>query len=141
MVGLSVILEGRQNLKNSNGSGIPQVINKTSLFVMASVYSTKLSHATSSSKSSTGKSPSLSFLAPAFLEKCFLCKIKLLPGRDIYMYKGDSAFCSEECRCQQILMDEEETLMKGNCSMAASSSAPSPPPSPAPSSHRRASRN
>ncbi|KAJ6355813.1 hypothetical protein OIU78_004025 [Salix suchowensis] len=35
------------------------------------------------------------------------------------MYKGDRGFCSKECRCRQIFMDEEETLRQENCSFAA----------------------
>ncbi|XP_044487320.1 FCS-Like Zinc finger 1 [Mangifera indica] len=42
---------------------------------------------------------------PYFLEACFLCK-KLLGNRDIYMYRGDTPFCSEECRQEQLDMDE-----------------------------------
>eukprot|EP01018_Ginkgo_biloba_P041042 Gb_30206 [translate_table: standard] len=43
-----------------------------------------------------------------FLQACFLCKRRLGPGRDIYMYRGDSAFCSVECRHQQIVVDERK---------------------------------
>ncbi|THF96384.1 hypothetical protein TEA_026376 [Camellia sinensis var. sinensis] len=42
---------------------------------------------------------------PHFLRSCFLCKRRLVPGRDIFMYKGDSAFCSLECRHQQMNQD------------------------------------
>jgi hypothetical protein len=42
-----------------------------------------------------------------FLSACCLCKRQLSHGKDIYMYRGDKAFCSEECRYQQILMDEQ----------------------------------
>lgn len=41
-----------------------------------------------------------------FLQSCSLCKRHLSPGRDIYMYKGDAAFCSIECRDEQIVRDE-----------------------------------
>uniref|UniRef100_A0ACD5YG18 Uncharacterized protein n=1 Tax=Avena sativa TaxID=4498 RepID=A0ACD5YG18_AVESA len=37
---------------------------------------------------------------------CFLCKRELSPDKDVYMYRGDQGFCSEECRWQQILSDE-----------------------------------
>ncbi|GAA0142358.1 hypothetical protein LIER_03275 [Lithospermum erythrorhizon] len=40
-----------------------------------------------------------------FLDSCFLCK-KTLGDRDIFMYRGDIPFCSEECRQEQIEMDE-----------------------------------
>ncbi|CAI9777969.1 unnamed protein product [Fraxinus pennsylvanica] len=43
-----------------------------------------------------------------FLRACSLCKRRLVPGRDIYMYRGDSAFCSSECRQQQMTQDERK---------------------------------
>ncbi|WOL18295.1 hypothetical protein Cni_G27089 [Canna indica] len=45
------------------------------------------------------------FAVADFLRCCFLCK-KQLDGIDVYMYKGEKAFCSEECRYQQMLLDE-----------------------------------
>ncbi|KAI8003464.1 FCS-Like Zinc finger 6 [Camellia lanceoleosa] len=54
---------------------------------------------------------------PHFLRSCFLCKRRLVPGRDIFMYKGDSAFCSLECRQQQMNQDERK---EKKCSLAAS---------------------
>ncbi|CAK9168288.1 unnamed protein product [Ilex paraguariensis] len=106
------------------------------------------------SSPSAPPSPSTScrnnFPATSFLDHCFLCKQKLLPGKDIYMYKGDKAFCSVECRCRQMFMDEEETFKtknkRENCSLAAmkppptSSSSSSPSPSPSPSRSRRGAR-
>ncbi|KAL3733228.1 hypothetical protein ACJRO7_022713 [Eucalyptus globulus] len=50
-----------------------------------------------------------------FLRSCSLCKRRLVPGRDIYMYRGDSAFCSLECRQQQMKQDER----KEKCSFAS----------------------
>ncbi|OIT02728.1 hypothetical protein A4A49_12095 [Nicotiana attenuata] len=41
-----------------------------------------------------------------FLDACFLCKKRLADNCDIFMYRGDTPFCSEECRQQQIEMDE-----------------------------------
>ncbi|KAL3818903.1 hypothetical protein ACJIZ3_004808 [Penstemon smallii] len=41
-----------------------------------------------------------------FLRSCGLCNRRLAPGRDIYMYRGDTAFCSLECREQQMKQDE-----------------------------------
>ncbi len=43
---------------------------------------------------------------PHFLEACFLCKKPLGSNRDIFMYRGDTPFCSEDCRQEQIEMDE-----------------------------------
>ncbi|TVU32795.1 hypothetical protein EJB05_24551 [Eragrostis curvula] len=63
-----------------------------------------------------------------FLSRCCLCD-KRLDGLDIYMYRGEKAFCSSECRCQQMLMDDHaencgsEVLRTGNHS-ASPCSAP-----------------
>ncbi|PON65301.1 Zf-FLZ domain containing protein [Parasponia andersonii] len=71
-----------------------------------------------------------------FLRTCGLCKRRLASGRDIYMYMGDTAFCSLECREQQMKQDERkekkcvvanderrETAVSGKSSKASSSSA------------------
>jgi len=42
-----------------------------------------------------------------FLSSCYLCK-KKLHGLDIFMYRGEKAFCSTECRYQQISIDERK---------------------------------
>ncbi|CAD6242937.1 unnamed protein product [Miscanthus lutarioriparius] len=41
-----------------------------------------------------------------FLDACFLCRKPLASNRDIFMYRGDTAFCSDECRSAQIAADE-----------------------------------
>ncbi|WOL05605.1 hypothetical protein Cni_G14334 [Canna indica] len=41
-----------------------------------------------------------------FLDSCFLCKRPLAGNRDIFMYRGDTPFCSVECRQEQIETDE-----------------------------------
>lgn len=41
-----------------------------------------------------------------FLKCCFFCKRRLGAGKDIFMYRGDQAFCSVECRYEQIVKDE-----------------------------------
>ncbi|XP_038995002.1 FCS-Like Zinc finger 15-like [Hibiscus syriacus] len=126
MVGLSVVLE---NQKSCN------IISKKSHKSLANKYF--LSHFQNNHVSSS--SPPSSSL-PSFLEHCFLCKQKLLPGKDIYMYKGDRGFCSVECRCRQIFMDEEETVNKENCCLASRKmkrSTPSSPSSPSGSRHHR----
>ncbi|GFZ00868.1 senescence-associated family protein [Actinidia rufa] len=43
---------------------------------------------------------------PHFLEACFLCEKPLGDNKDIFMYRGDTPFCSEECRQEQIETDE-----------------------------------
>uniref|UniRef100_J3MTI5 FLZ-type domain-containing protein n=2 Tax=Oryza brachyantha TaxID=4533 RepID=J3MTI5_ORYBR len=42
----------------------------------------------------------------SFLKACSLCRRELCPTKDVYMYRGDQGFCSEECRWQQIAVDE-----------------------------------
>ncbi|KAL6656055.1 hypothetical protein ACP70R_006881 [Stipagrostis hirtigluma subsp. patula] len=42
----------------------------------------------------------------SFLKACSLCRRELSPNKDVYMYRGDQGFCSEECRRRQILLDE-----------------------------------
>ncbi|KAI3983646.1 hypothetical protein MKX01_042482 [Papaver californicum] len=41
-----------------------------------------------------------------FLKACGLCRKKLSPLKNIYMYKGDQSFCSDDCRCRKILIEE-----------------------------------
>ncbi|KAJ8636370.1 hypothetical protein MRB53_010637 [Persea americana] len=104
MVGLTILLEGQRDLDKN-----PQIINKITVL-------RPYSPSSSSSFSTT------SFPSTTFLDSCFLCKKRLSPHRDIYMYRGDRAFCSVECRCRQIFMDEEnqDSSFKENCSVAAS---------------------
>ncbi|XP_020228063.1 FCS-Like Zinc finger 15 [Cajanus cajan] len=100
MVGLSVVLEAQKGCNINKKT--PQVINKTTIML----------------NKQPSPPPSLPSLS-TFLHRCFLCGKRLLPGKDIYMYKGDRAFCSVDCRCKQIFMDEEEAMQKEKCSLAA----------------------
>ncbi|KAI3802792.1 hypothetical protein L1987_30935 [Smallanthus sonchifolius] len=43
---------------------------------------------------------------PCFLKSCFLCHKHLSLNKDVYMYRGDQGFCSEECRSRQIYIDD-----------------------------------
>ncbi|XP_015064141.1 FCS-Like Zinc finger 3 [Solanum pennellii] len=43
---------------------------------------------------------------PHFLDTCSLCQRTLAHNHDIFMYRGDTPFCSQECRQEQIEMDE-----------------------------------
>ncbi|XP_019174134.1 PREDICTED: uncharacterized protein LOC109169709 [Ipomoea nil] len=61
-----------------------------------------------------------------FLRACSLCKRCLIPDRDIYMYRGDSAFCSLECRQKQMSQDERKEkylLMNSNKKETATTSS------------------
>ncbi|GMI99403.1 Increased Resistance to Myzus persicae 1 [Hibiscus trionum] len=43
-----------------------------------------------------------------FLRSCCLCNRRLAPARDIFMYRGNTAFCSERCRAMQMKQDERK---------------------------------
>ncbi|XP_047937592.1 FCS-Like Zinc finger 15-like [Salvia hispanica] len=104
MVGLSVILENY--IRRS-----PQILSKGAMIRPSSPPFTNSS------------------LFPRFLENCSLCRRKLLPGNDIFMYKGDMPFCSVDCRSRQIFIDEKESCtFEYTCSAAATATS-SPPPS------------
>lgn len=40
-----------------------------------------------------------------FLSICHTCNRNLEEDADIYIYRGEKAFCSEECRCQEMVLD------------------------------------
>ncbi|KAK4277109.1 hypothetical protein QN277_015158 [Acacia crassicarpa] len=42
-----------------------------------------------------------------FLSFCYHCDKKLEEGKDIYIYRGEKAFCSLSCRALEIMIDEE----------------------------------
>ncbi|KAG7024487.1 Protein MARD1 [Cucurbita argyrosperma subsp. argyrosperma] len=42
-----------------------------------------------------------------FLSFCYFCNKKLESGKDIYIYRGEKAFCSADCRHQEIVNEEE----------------------------------
>ncbi|XP_034931096.1 FCS-Like Zinc finger 8 [Populus alba] len=45
----------------------------------------------------------------SFLSFCYTCKKNLEQKNDIYIYRGEKAFCSQECRYQEMLLDEVES--------------------------------
>jgi zinc-finger of the FCS-type, C2-C2 len=47
-----------------------------------------------------------------FLDSCSLCKKPLSKNRDIFMYRGDTPFCSEECRQEQMEIDQEKEFRR-----------------------------
>ncbi|KAJ6320642.1 hypothetical protein OIU78_015929 [Salix suchowensis] len=57
---------------------------------------------------------------PHFLEACFLCRKTLACNSDIFMYRGNTPFCSKECRQEQIEIDE--STEKKSWKMSSSSS-------------------
>lgn len=48
-----------------------------------------------------------SYPSESFLSFCYTCKKNLGYGKDIYMYRGEKAFCSRECRYEEMLLEEE----------------------------------
>ncbi|KAL5213046.1 hypothetical protein ABZP36_023893 [Zizania latifolia] len=92
MAGLSVLLETH---KSHSSRKEPQIISKATL------------HSHPAAKISSSSSPAARTTPSSFLQHCFLCRRELAEGKDIYMYRGDRAFCSVECRCRQIFMDED----------------------------------
>lgn len=40
-----------------------------------------------------------------FLSFCYTCKKNLEQKNDIYIYRGEKAFCSQECRYQEMMLD------------------------------------
>ncbi|WVZ74787.1 hypothetical protein U9M48_022923 [Paspalum notatum var. saurae] len=94
MAGLSVVLEPHNNHKRHPAGKPPaQIISKATLAIHGGP---KPPPATTTAVMSS------------FLQSCCLCHRELAEGRDIYMYRGDRAFCSEECRRRQIFMDDDE---------------------------------
>uniref|UniRef100_A0A2N9I5E3 FLZ-type domain-containing protein n=1 Tax=Fagus sylvatica TaxID=28930 RepID=A0A2N9I5E3_FAGSY len=53
-----------------------------------------------------------------FLSCCQLCN-KNLHGKDIYMYRGEKAFCSAECRSRQIMVDERKEQCRSEAPRSA----------------------
>ncbi|XP_057827274.2 FCS-Like Zinc finger 14 isoform X2 [Cryptomeria japonica] len=67
----------------------------------------------------SGSSGLSSFEPADFLYACYMCRRKLSHQKDIYI--GDKAFCSEECRHQQIASDErKERRPSTSCSSSCS---------------------
>ncbi|XP_022721408.1 uncharacterized protein LOC111278918 isoform X3 [Durio zibethinus] len=56
-----------------------------------------------------GKSTEASNAYPSdeFLSFCYSCKKKLEKDKDIYIYRGEKAFCSFDCRSEEIFAEEE----------------------------------
>ncbi|XP_022140733.1 uncharacterized protein LOC111011322 [Momordica charantia] len=57
-----------------------------------------------------------------FLSFCYFCNKKLENGKDIYIYRGEKAFCSSDCRYREIMIEEE--LEKSVCENLTHSSTP-----------------
>ncbi|KAL2463847.1 hypothetical protein Fot_53503 [Forsythia ovata] len=62
----------------------------------------------SESRKETGyfSNRSMSYPSENFLSFCYNCKKNLGQGKDIYMYRGERAFCSSECRYKEMMLEE-----------------------------------
>lgn len=59
-------------------------------------------------ENSLQKSPLSPYPSNDFLSSCYFCKKKLEEGKDIFMYRGEKAFCSWDCRLEEISIEEEQ---------------------------------
>ncbi|CAL4929422.1 unnamed protein product [Urochloa decumbens] len=50
------------------------------------------------------------FVGLEFLKSCFCCHKNLDATMDVFVYKGEHAFCSAECRCQHIAREERREI-------------------------------
>ncbi|XP_078441398.1 FCS-Like Zinc finger 6-like [Wolffia australiana] len=55
-----------------------------------------------------------------FLRICGFCRQRLAPGKDIFIYRGEAAFCTAECR--QRRMNHEEKMER--CSIISRMDSP-----------------
>ncbi|XP_006647901.1 FCS-Like Zinc finger 3-like [Oryza brachyantha] len=59
----------------------------------------------------------------AFLKNCALCGLALGPGKDTYIYRGEVAFCSQECR-EWVIEYHERDRGEQNCSLTSIKDTP-----------------
>uniref|UniRef100_J3LKP3 FLZ-type domain-containing protein n=1 Tax=Oryza brachyantha TaxID=4533 RepID=J3LKP3_ORYBR len=57
-----------------------------------------------------GGAPGRGFMGLGFLNCCYCCHRKLDADMDVFVYKGEHAFCSAECRCQQMAREERREI-------------------------------
>ncbi|CAK8562635.1 unnamed protein product [Lathyrus sativus] len=117
---------GLASLKNMDVSGHANsfVTKSMNMITMGYSYSNKTSFSNMnvSSPRSGGRFYDTRFedQQPHFLEACSLCSKPLGHNKDIFMYRGDTPFCSEECRQEQIEIDE---MKEKNMNLASSMKA------------------
>ncbi|KAL5212793.1 hypothetical protein ABZP36_023640 [Zizania latifolia] len=67
-----------------------------------------------------------------YLDSCFLCKRDITFNRHIFMYRGDAAFCSDDCRQDQMDMDAAlAAVARRHRTLKRMSSSTTPSPTPA----------
>ncbi|KAG4972770.1 Protein MARD1 [Glycine max] len=58
--------------------------------------------------------PHISYPSETFMSFCFYCNKNLGQDMDIYMYRGERAFCSRECRDQGMMLEEGGDMHMGH---------------------------
>lgn len=122
---------GNNNQNHNNNNKNLNLISRPLYYTVSSRRRNSLRNLSSFSSSSSSSSSS-SLLSPRsvvtarfeepqqyFLDACFLCKKRIGENSDIFMYRGDTPFCSEECRQQQIEMDEAKDRKRNISSIKA----------------------
>ncbi|KAH7291978.1 hypothetical protein KP509_29G044600 [Ceratopteris richardii] len=92
-------------------TGLNRHVHEIGLIDFSQQKAGQWSSSSSSSSSSCKRQDAGGFgsLQPAhFLDMCYLCSKALGHGRDVFIYRGDRAFCSVECRHLQIMADERK---------------------------------
>ncbi|KAL3812602.1 hypothetical protein ACJIZ3_013870 [Penstemon smallii] len=51
----------------------------------------------------------MSYPSESFLSFCYNCKKSLGQGNDIYMYRGEKAFCSCDCRYMEMMLEDDDS--------------------------------
>ncbi|RLN40886.1 uncharacterized protein C2845_PM01G05260 [Panicum miliaceum] len=63
-----------------------------------------------SASSKCGHENGRMFVGLEFLKRCFCCHKNLDATMDVFVYKGEQAFCSAECRCQHMAKEERREI-------------------------------
>ncbi|PAN51232.1 hypothetical protein GQ55_9G588800 [Panicum hallii var. hallii] len=66
--------------------------------------------AAASASSKCGHENGRMFVGLEFLKRCFCCHKNLDATMDVFVYKGEQAFCSAECRCQHMAKEERREI-------------------------------
>uniref|UniRef100_A0A7N0ZVR0 FLZ-type domain-containing protein n=1 Tax=Kalanchoe fedtschenkoi TaxID=63787 RepID=A0A7N0ZVR0_KALFE len=77
----------------------------THIFDNCIVESRAGAHAPLSTSAKTKRNFVSDSLSDSFLSNCYTCKRSLSHKQDIYIYRGEKAFCSQACRLEEMLKD------------------------------------
>ncbi|CAN6290453.1 unnamed protein product [Urochloa humidicola] len=97
LVGLRLIIQP------SPRKQVPTVLRRSAVRIVPAATSA------SSSKYHQEKNDRI-FVGLEFLKSCFCCHKNLDATMDVFVYKGEHAFCSAECRCQHIAKEERREI-------------------------------